>query len=422
MKTLRVIVSSGMILLLGVSCARSPLDVFLTPNPNLQNAGTQREFVPEPQPVVVRTFAPAPEQQVRVLEAPTPYYVQTVPTETVVYVESTLSPPLDMPIPMDTGTGTERIAAQMSEALAEAQAHVRSGEARLQERNPIEAIREFERARTLLEQGVDPSLQYIQQAQTIQGGVNILGAQRIQSIQIQRSELLSRINRSYDFKTLYLKQKEADQLETLRAQNQPALQPVSLDRNWKQPKTQVKTSLQASRAPRAFVMSPRSLPAGSVDRYIARFQQRRSEFRACLLRANQHFPMVTSLLASSGVPADLAYVALIESGFQPRIAASSGKAGLWQLSAATARAYGLTVNSQRDDRQNLQAATRAFARYISDLRGRFGSWDAALLAYEPDNQFLVKLDAATAIANNPRAYGFDVDLPNISGQITAWAQ
>lgn len=402
----------GTLFVIVSSCAVPPLEVFLSPNPGFQESQTQAEPVPQRQE---------------------PVFPQFSPTQTII-VQNTISPRED------------KIVAQLDEALAEAQAYVHAGEARLQEQNPLEAIREFERARIVLEEDIDPALQYIQQTAAIQGGVSILSEQRIQSIHIQRMEILARINQAYDFQTLYLKQRERDQIDALRAQNTPVLQPVVLAQraSLSQPSRLIERPRPVSSALNLEVFTE------DIDQYIARFQQRHRDFRECLIRANQYFPTVASILSTHSVPTDLAYVALIESGFQPSIVASSGEAGLWQLSPSIARSYGLEVSSQKDERRDIETSTRAFARYISQLHRRFGSWELAILGYEMGEQrlqnminrtgsyqlqnvtqqlgrssqegaFLAKLAAAMTIAKNPRAYGFDVGSPNTSGQITVQA-
>ncbi len=169
---------------------------------------------------------------------------------------------------------------------------------------------------------------------------------------------------------------------------------------------------------------------------------RAADFRSCLAQANQHFPQVTSILSQEGVPQELAYIALIESGYQPSARSSSGAAGLWQLSKSVARAYGLNTSSSSDERLSVTASTRAFARYIKDLQRRFGNWELAILGYHlGDNAlrgavnyvgssdpqrivaysssaraYLSKFAASMMITNNPNAYGFDGALSNMSGQ------
>lgn len=398
------------------ACAPPPLEVFLSPNPSFQRSGTQpkplrQEQKPEYQPV-------SPYSAIMVQAAPS----------------------------YSTGT---TLSYQLNDALAEAEAHVRAGEARLREQNPLEAIREFERARRLIEQDVDPTLQYIVQQSTVQGGTNILSTSRIQQIRGQREDLLSRINRSYDFGTMYAQQQEKEKLKALRNASKPILQPIRLsEETYMSGRSRLLMTPQPKQpVPISSALNLTWLSDDEITRHISRFQQRHTDFRSCLVRANQYFPQVTSILTAKGIPEDLAYIALIESGFQPSAKSSSGDAGLWQISRATARSYGLKVTSQVDERVNIEPSTRAFARYMSHLYRRFGSWELAIIAYEvgeqvlqntinrvgsydlhvlkdhiksysPERTYLARFAAGMVIAKNPGSYGFDIDLSNVTGQLT----
>jgi membrane-bound lytic murein transglycosylase D len=86
-------------------------------------------------------------------------------------------------------------------------------------------------------------------------------------------------------------------------------------------------------------------------------------------------------LRELGLPQDLIAVAFIESGFSADAVSSAGAAGLWQLMPATAKAYGLTIESTVDERVSIWRSTRAAAQHLSDLQARFRSWELALAAY-----------------------------------------
>ncbi len=340
-----------------------------------------------------------------------------------------------------SGQDVSYIIRQVDEAMAEATAHVYAGEARLQENNILEAIREFELARGLVERDIDPGMQYVQQIPKVQGDMNILSDQRLQSMQTQRRTILERITMSYDFQTLYQRQHNQDRVNSLREQSKPMFKPLVVESGPVVNSGTGSPGAQKVEIPNSdgYVIIeelPLVVPVQDVEWYIDKFQQHQSTFYSYLLRAQQYYPIVSSMLSSHGVPERLAYVGLVASGYQPSVKdAASGKVGLWQLSEDVAKRYGLQVDSKRDERKDIEASTTAFARYIRDLEQRFGSWDLAIMAYEmgeqelqrainragvydaeevrlyvgkssPEGAFLPKLAAAILIAEDPETYGF----------------
>ncbi|HVY30725.1 MAG TPA: LysM peptidoglycan-binding domain-containing protein [Polyangiaceae bacterium] len=98
-------------------------------------------------------------------------------------------------------------------------------------------------------------------------------------------------------------------------------------------------------------------------------------------KAGRYAPAIRAELSRAGLPSDLVWLSLIESGHNPTIASPAGAAGLWQFMPDAARSYGLTVDRWVDERLDPERSTQAAVRYLSDLYRRFGSWDLSMAAY-----------------------------------------
>jgi membrane-bound lytic murein transglycosylase D len=147
--------------------------------------------------------------------------------------------------------------------------------------------------------------------------------------------------------------------------------------------------------------------------------------------------MIRDTLRDHGLPEDLAFVAMIESGFNPMAVSRAGAKGLWQFMAGTARRYGLRVDQWVDERFDPEKSTLAAAAYLRDLYAQFGSWSLAQAAYnagemtvtrairsvgstdfwalarssslkQETKEFVPQIHAATVIGQDPSRYGFDV--------------
>ena len=188
-----------------------------------------------------------------------------------------------------------------------------------------------------------------------------------------------------------------------------------------------------------------------VLEYLEFFQvDARDRFEIWLARLGRYEGMIREKLRAKGLPEDLVYLTLIESGLSNTAVSRAKAVGMWQFMASTARLYGLTVDPWVDERRDPFKATDAAVNYLADLRERLGSVYLAAAAYnagvrriergigrlpgsrggsggEPDSvgdetffqladrrylrretrDYVPKLIAASLVAKQPRRYGFD---------------
>jgi hypothetical protein len=97
-------------------------------------------------------------------------------------------------------------------------------------------------------------------------------------------------------------------------------------------------------------------------------------------RANAYFPIIEPILKEEGVPSDLKYLAVAESGLAPVVSSADAR-GVWQFMKATATSFNLEVNEDVDERYHVEKATRAACKYLKKEKQKLGSWILAMAAY-----------------------------------------
>lgn len=173
-----------------------------------------------------------------------------------------------------------------------------------------------------------------------------------------------------------------------------------------------------------------------TSKWVKYFQtDGRRWFQIWLDRSAKYIPHIHRLLDQQGLPRDLVYLAMIESGFSAKAISSASAVGYWQFILPTAKMYGLRYSWWIDERRDIIKSTWAASRYLSDLKKKFGSWYLAAAGYnmgetrlrrlikryktrnfwilsskkrfpQETKDYIPKLIAATIIAKAPRLYGF----------------
>jgi membrane-bound lytic murein transglycosylase D len=120
----------------------------------------------------------------------------------------------------------------------------------------------------------------------------------------------------------------------------------------------------------------------AVERWLDYYQTRgRESFEITLGRARGYERSMREVLRSVGVPEDLFYIPLVESGFRTTAYSRARALGLWQFVPNTARIYDLEISYWVDERLDPIAATHAAAEYLEDLQREFRDWYLTLAAY-----------------------------------------
>ncbi len=167
----------------------------------------------------------------------------------------------------------------------------------------------------------------------------------------------------------------------------------------------------------------------------------RQTFEKYLVRSTRYIPLMKQILKEEGVPEDLIYLSMIESGFNPKAYSHAKAVGPWQFMQGTGVRYDLKVDFWIDERKDIVKSTHAAAQYLKELHAIFGSWYLAAAGYNAGEgkvlnairreknrnfwelvhgkvnfraetkNYVPKMIAAALLSKDPQKYGFSKDLP-----------
>lgn len=149
--------------------------------------------------------------------------------------------------------------------------------------------------------------------------------------------------------------------------------------------------------------------------------------------APRYFPVIEPILKSKGIPDDFKYLALAESGLNPRAVSPAGAVGFWQFLNGTAKDFGLEISSEVDERYHIEKSTLAFCDYMRTSYNKYGNWTLAaasfnggiarvqrqmerqkmndyynLLFVDETQRYVFRIAALKLILENPEQYNFIV--------------
>lgn len=171
----------------------------------------------------------------------------------------------------------------------------------------------------------------------------------------------------------------------------------------------------------------------SLDRELLVNSYFHSQTLRFIKLAPRYFSIIEPILEEKGVPDDFKYLALAESGLNPRAVSPARAVGIWQFLATTAQEYGLEVNTEVDERYHIEKSTYAACSYLLKAYNKYGSWAMVAASYnggmagvdrqvkrqknnvyydllfgEETSRYVFRIIALKLIMENPEDYNFFV--------------
>jgi hypothetical protein len=149
--------------------------------------------------------------------------------------------------------------------------------------------------------------------------------------------------------------------------------------------------------------------------------------------APRYFKIIEPILEQDTIPDDFKYLALAESGFDPKAVSPAGAVGIWQFMKSSAKEYGLEINDEIDERYHIEKATKAACKYLKESYAKYGNWTTVAASYnvgrkgidrqveiqkethyynlllpQETMRYVFRILALKVILESPEQYGFNV--------------